>query len=576
MEKTLISSKARFVLLIVCVLALSGCANKIETPPVEAQRASNIDWEAYMAVLADDNTPLTRVEMEALLEEGEIDKDITPVQMKEVQKYYKHYLHTNRKVIERFMMRAQNLLPYTKQVFKERGLPEDLAYLAFVESGYNHSAVSRSKAVGLWQFMAPTGRHYGLTQDSWVDERLDPYEATEAAADYLTKLYGDFKDWGLAIAAYNAGEGKIGRALAGTGSDSFFDLLETNYLLDEKRQLKNETQEYVPRFLAMTKIMRHADKLGFSPAQPEPKDTILQPVEPISAPPGTDLVALSQAIGMPWDTFSAHNSAFKRAVTPPDRYCNVYVPAHLTADAQSALMCDTGYGGGWKMHTVAKGESLSSISKKTGVSVQALRQTNLVSEPLKVGTQLRIPSSAPATTLASTPKSQPQPVAAPKKQQPVMQTAQVKQQPVVQNTKPAVQNVKVDTPKPVQQPVKQQSVTLAVANYSVKKGDTLASIARTSGVSLTELRRMNPQLASSDIKIGQNIVVPKSSSVVAEAPSTPPSQQKEHHVYTVQSGDTLWAIARKFNVAPDELLAWNDMTRESTIRPGDAVKIKQR
>lgn len=569
MEKIVFSSKTRLFLLVLCVLALSGCANKIETPPVEAQRASNIDWEAYAAVLADDKTPLTKVEMEALLEEGEIDKDITPMQMKEVQKYYKHYLHTNRKVIERFLMRAQNLLPYTKQVFKERGLPEDLAYLAFVESGYNHSAVSRSKAVGLWQFMAPTGRHYGLTQDSWVDERLDPYEATEAAADYLTKLYGDFKDWHLAIAAYNAGEGKIGRALAGTGSDSFFDLLEANYLLDEKRQLKNETQEYVPRFLAMTKIMRNADKLGFAPAAPEPKDTILLPVEPISAPPGTDLVALSQAIDVPWDTFSAHNSAFKRAVTPPDRYCNVYVPSHLTADAQNAIKCDTGYGGGWKIHTVAKGETLSSISKKTGVSVQALRQTNLVSEPLKTGTQLRIPSSA--TTLASNQKSQPKVQATPAvqaktqpKAQPVVQTANAKNKPVIQNAKPAIQNAKIDTPK------------LATANYSVKKGDTLASIARTSGISLTELRRMNPQLASSDIKIGQSIVVPKSSSVMAEAPSTPPSQQKGHHVYTVQSGDTLWAIARKFNVAPDELLAWNDMTRESTIRPGDAVKIKQR
>ncbi len=559
MEKNFYAGKLRLTILVLSAFMLSACASKVEVEPVQMQRADTIDWESYMAVLADDNTPLTQTEMYALLEEGEIDDDITPMQMKEVQKYFKHYVHTNRKVIERFMMRSQNLLPYTKQVFKERGLPEDLAYLAFVESGYNHSAVSRSKAVGLWQFMAPTGRHYGLTQDWWMDERLDPYRSTQAAADYLTKLYGDFNDWHLAIAAYNAGEGKIGRALAGTGSDSFFDLLETNYLLDEKAQLRTETQEYVPRFLAMTKIMRHATMLGFAPALPEPKDTVLMPVTPLTAPPGTDLVALSQAIGMSWETFNAHNAAYKRAVTPPDKYCTVYVPTNLVAQAQTALKKDTGLGGGWKTYTVAKGETLSSISKKTGVPVQALRQNNLVSEPLKVGTQLRVPATAPSsnTALASaTPKKQE------KKEAPV-QTAQASPK-------------KSSAP---QQAAGKESTKVATKSYKVQKGDTLAGIARASGISLTELRRMNPQLASSDIKIGENVFVPKTSTVAsvsaAQSPSTPPSQQKKHQVYTVQSGDTLWAIARKFDVAPDELLAWNNMTRESTIRPGDSVKIRK-
>ena len=139
--------------------------------------------------------------------------------------------------------------------------------------------------------MPYTGKKYGLTQDWWLDERLDPYRATEAAADYLQKLYGDFRDWPTAIAAYNAGEGKMSRAKEGTGARNFYEVVERNHKLDEKARLRPETVQYVPRFLAMSKIMRNLPQLGFTPVdQDKPA-----PVRRLTARPGTDLIALSRA-----------------------------------------------------------------------------------------------------------------------------------------------------------------------------------------------------------------------------------------------------------------------------------------
>lgn len=330
----------RLALCVCCALLLAGCGTaKLDVP--EAPLAVNTPTdeemlESYRLALQDDGRPLSDVEMRALLSTGEVDRGLSTEEMREVQVYFKHYVHSARPVVERFIRRGQPYIDYTRRVFRERGLPEELAYLAFVESGYNPVAVSRSNAVGMWQFMAPTGRQYGLQQDWWMDERRDPYRSTRAAAEYLAKLYGDFGDWHLAVAAYNAGEGKIGRALEGTQTDTFFALCRNNALLDDKAQLKEETRQYVPRFLAMCKIMRNADVLGFRPAEMAEDERVLLPAVELSARPGTDLAALATKLGMSWDEFAAYNPAFRRYITPPDRYVSVYVPRY--AQAQASLL----------------------------------------------------------------------------------------------------------------------------------------------------------------------------------------------------------------------------------------------
>ena len=165
---------------------------------------------------------------------------------------------TRRGVMESWLKRAQRYLPHTGRFLAE-GLPEDLIYLPFAESGFNPFALSRSGASGVWQFMPGTGKHYGLTVDDWIDERRDPYASTEAAIKYLKKLYADFGDWSLALAAYNAGEGKIGRALAKTGCEDYFSLCEAS------DDLREETKLYVPKFLALVKIAGNLEELGFEP-----------------------------------------------------------------------------------------------------------------------------------------------------------------------------------------------------------------------------------------------------------------------------------------------------------------------
>lgn len=553
----------RLGLFLFCALLLAGCGpKKLDVPPpatdVASTAADDELLDSYREALRDDGLPLSDVEMRALLSEGVIDRNLSTDDMREVQVYFKHYVHKARPVVERFIRRSQPYMAYTRKVFRERGMPEELACLAFVESGYNPLAVSRSNAVGMWQFMAATGRQYGLAQDWWMDERRDPYRATRAAADYLAKLYGDFNDWHLAVAAYNAGEGKIGRALAGTQCDTFFELCRNNDVLDDKMQLKEETRQYVPRFLAMCKIMRNAETLGFQPAEADEDEPVLVPAVELSARPGTDLAALAMKLGMRWDEFAAYNPAFRRYITPPDRYVAVYVPYHAEARASLLLRNETLAGSGWATYTVARGDTMSRISKRTGVPVSVLRQLNRKSEPLKAGARLRIPGRAGSTMVAS-----------------------LSSTPNVSSAKPAarVSGSRRAAPSRTvasQTPAKASSPASAATTqkHTVKSGDTLASLARRYGVSLDELRRANRQLSNPHaLKIGQRITIPaKGATRTAQAKATGRAA-KTVETYKVQPGDTMWGIARKFNMPPAELLSLNNMSGSSTLKPGDFVRI---
>ena len=641
-----------------CAALLAGCGTspRLDVPETSVAVSTPTDedmLESYRLALQDEGLPLSDGEMRALLSTGEVDRGLSTDDMREVQVYFKHYIHSARPVVERFMRRGQSYIGYTRRIFRERGLPEELAYLAFVESGYNPVAVSRSNAVGMWQFMAGTGRQYGLQQDWWMDERRDPYHATRAAADYLAKLYDDFGDWHLAVAAYNAGEGKIGRALQGTQTETFFALCRNNELLDDKAQLKEETRQYVPRFLAVCKIMRNAEELGFSPAEAADTERTLLPVAELSARPGTDLAALAGRLNMSWDEFAAYNPAFRRYITPPDRYVPVYVPTSLQAQA-SALLRDVSLtGSGWATYTVAKGDSMGRISKRTGVPVSVLRQLNRKSEPLKAGTKLRIPGRAgaaqvsvpsgkggSAATAASSAKStnpaksaisakapagaravstaaaKPDPAGSvPAESAAVTQTfiqasthtvrhgdtlASLSRHYGVSVAAISAANPQLTNPHSLRvgqvlklpaspaesaasaRTVPASSTTVADASatapkkdtprkavtHTVRRGDTLASLSRHYGVSMAAISAANPQLTNPhSLRVGQTITVPAAGSQANAASAKAPA------TYKVQPGDTMWAIARKFNIPPAELLALNNMKDAGDLHPGDFVRV---
>jgi peptidoglycan lytic transglycosylase D len=243
-----------------------------------------------------------------------IDLNVPNAGVRTVDRHVQFFSYHIRDRFEQWLSRLERYRPTVQGIFSEFKLPLDLIFLSLVESGFNTNAVSRSKAVGPWQFMAPTARTYGLRVDHWVDERRDPVKSTIAAAQYLRDLYHLFGSWPLAMAAYNAGEGKVGRSLARVEDGDFWALRNT-------KLLKSETREYVPRFLAAARIAKDPGRFGFSirPQTPVQYDevTITQPVH---------LRAVARAIGVPYEEIKNLNPELRRDVTPPDPVYLLKVP----------------------------------------------------------------------------------------------------------------------------------------------------------------------------------------------------------------------------------------------------------
>ncbi len=231
-----------------------------------------------------------------------------PIQMNKQVRAYLVYFSTERKeVIKRYLSRSTRYLPMIKNVFEEYGLPEDLAYLAMIESGFNNKATSPAAACGMWQFIRGTGVRYGLTVDSYVDERRDPEKATRAAAKYLLDLYKQFGSWYLAAASYNCGEGRVQRELDQTNHKNFWEL-------SANMCLPTETKNYVPQMIAATIIAKNPEKFGF-------KNVSYQAplkMDKVGVTEPTSLKAVAFAVNMQADDIQVLNPELLRGVTPPD------------------------------------------------------------------------------------------------------------------------------------------------------------------------------------------------------------------------------------------------------------------
>lgn len=233
-----------------------------------------------------------------------------PMTMNEKVEIYIHYF-TNR-IRDKFstwLGRSEMYLPMMKKTFREKGLPEDLTYLVLIESGFNNKAYSRAKATGQWQFMKGTGKRYGLRIDRWIDERRDPEKATEAAAEYLGDLYGLFNDWHLAAAGYNAGEGKIGRAIKKYKTDNFWQLSQPKY-----KYLRRETKDYVPKLIAAAMIAKEPAKYGFDDIEYHPSLAY----EKVTINRMTDMTDIARAAECSLEDIQILNPALKTKFTPPN------------------------------------------------------------------------------------------------------------------------------------------------------------------------------------------------------------------------------------------------------------------
>jgi membrane-bound lytic murein transglycosylase D len=288
--------------------------------------------------------------------------------------------------------RGAGYLPMIQEVFREEGLPLDLAYIPLIESAFKPNALSKAKAKGIWQFMRGTGLENGLKHDWYIDERADPEKATRAAAKYLKTLYGMFGDWHLALASYNGGPGRVQRAMRQSGKKDFWALSSS------RRYLPRETRDYVPLVLAAVIVARNPAQYGIFPQPPEP-----QPVERVSLPKAVDLRRLAEWIGTPMEGLQALNPELRRWTTPIRATGYELTVPEGMADVVRAQMelIDPARLSPLDWHTVKKGETLLSVAKKLKVTRADLAEANYLktTAKLSVGQKLIVPRAPKFQTI---------------------------------------------------------------------------------------------------------------------------------------------------------------------------------
>ena len=502
--------------------------------------------------------PMTSAEKKAFERKSELDKKLDPWMEQEVKRVFLKYARDRKSTIQVFMRNSTPYLANSKAVFRRMGLPEDLAYLAFLESGYNPLAVSRSRAVGMWQFISSTGRNYGLRQDWWVDERMDPQKSTEAAAAYLSRLYEIFDDWHLAIASYNAGEGKIGRAKDASGARRLEDIIRHNERLSYDLRLREETRLYVPRFLAIAKVVRGADELGLKPAPNDSRHPALMPAVGLTAKPATDLVEFCRRLGMTWREFLSYNPQFLRSISPANRSTTVYVPRNRESQARK-LLAGTVSGAGWTYYTVRRKDTPAKISRTTGVPASIIAELN--PGAMGAGRRIRLPSRAGSVS-PSMPRNPAQEtmVAAADDMDNVTAALAELEQDILQKRSRHPRLSAPSRPSPPSRP----------ETHTVRRGETPAGIAARYGMTLASLHAANGGAAKlKNLHAGQ---VLRLTPPAGTQPASPQSAKAATH--TVQAGETLTGIARKHGISLNDLYAANGgADRLKNIQPGQKINL---
>ncbi len=407
------------------------------------------------------------------LPEPDAEKHDIPIVFNDKVKTLIHHFQTRKwDVITRAFERASRHLPMMRRIFLEKGLPEDLLNLAFIESAVNPRATSRAKAAGIWQFMPSTGRRYGMQGSFWLDERRDPEKSTRGAAEYLKQLYEMFGDWPLALAAYNAGEGKIQAAIKRQRTRDYWRL-----------RLPRETQYFVPAFMAMTIIAREPERYGFSPppeASPE--------VDVVSLDHPTDLKIIAEAATTTLEELQELNPELIRWATPTGmpQYA-LRIPAGRRDEFLGALeQIPPEERITWIRHTIRKGETLTSIARRYGVDLRSVLDLNGLRKrhaALKPGGTLLIPPM-PARNVGVGAEA-PRQVRTVARVSPPGRYAAKRGERQQSNRRPA--------------PAKR---------YVVKRGDTLWDIAQDHAVSLEEIRRVNKLSRDASLRPGQKLTIP--------------------------------------------------------------------
>jgi len=387
-----------------------------------------------------------------------------PLDNPEVLGYVNLYQTKLRKWFTAALERGGPYIPEMKVIFKDEGVPPELVYLGIVESAFKTNAKSRAKALGMWQFMEGTAKNYGLTCDFWQDERLDPWESARGSAKYLRTLHEMFNDWNFALASYNCGEGKVIRYLRNNPKGDYWAMRKSRYL-------RRETKEYVPAILAAILLASDPSAFGLETAPPTPKEQTAS--IPVNEP--LDLRVLARHLQVPVEILLSLNPSLKRILTPPRPY-DLKVPAGLYETADLFLSgADRGGRPDYVVHSVRKGETIKTIAKRYRSDPVEIQDINLgMSGRLRPRTQILVFPGAGA--YATNAPREPKP-------------------PAAEQERPARKASGASEPS-------QGDV------HVVRKGDTLAKIAREHGTTVGELCRLNHLTQKTTLHIGQKIRIP--------------------------------------------------------------------
>lgn len=476
--------------------------------------------------------------------------------------WVKEFTTTRKAFIERALGRGTRYLPMVRQIFAEEGIPQDLVYLAVIESGFQNHARSYAAAVGMWQFIRSTGRIYGLKGSAWVEERRDPVKSARASARYLRRLYEISGDWYLALVGYNAGPLTVERAVANVDSRNFWDLARS-------RWLRNQTKNYVPEILAAILIGKNPERYGLSIVQEVP-----YAYETVQVDKMTSLAVLARTAGVPVEDLKDLNPELLRGSTPPGGYTLRVPPGFGPPTARALAGLTPAQRLDFKSYTVRKGDTLAKVAARFKVSTEDLLSANdLKAAQFKVGRHIKVPPRAaiPIADLDLRGRDEPKPLPdRPLDGLPTFpSTGPVKplDEDPTDSGKPAgrIEAVPVPAPPtpPQTTPATTEGASTAIPRYVIAgAGESLSRIAAAYGVSLSELKRLNPGQAERPEQ-----------GVRLRLPDDEPAESRPSLAFhRVKKGETLVSLARRFGLDAAQLKAWNRLA-SSKLKVGQRLRL---
>ncbi len=508
---------------------------------------------------------------------------------KQVDFYIDQFQNKQRRHFKRWLARSAKYKPYISKELDKAGLPQDLLYLAMIESGFNPSAYSHAHAAGLWQFIRSTGRNFGLRIDSYVDERRNPEKATRAAAAYLGELYERFGDWQLAVAAYNAGEGKIERGLKKYKCETFWELADHKYLA-------LETKRYVPKLIAAIIVARDPAAYGFT----DIKYKTAEQYDEIEVPSRTNLQAVALSGKTSVKKLRELNNELRKNQAPPKRGTyTLRIPKgshdQIAANLPRAhTIVTTKY----KTHKVRKNDTFAGISRKYHISMTTLLKANkLDSSGLKSGQRLRIPYRSTKYVLLKKGQSASDYYAANSGRMILHELGQGETLSRVSKkyNVPVSLLVEWNDIKNVRRIraghqlaiyVDQGGEAFQVASAPKAKAEKVIVLTATGKSRVTKAKETSvPAVADSrkSEPASQNSVADLAGNEIEGAvislsdnKKRKPANTTEQGIsyYKVRNGDSLWSIARRYRVSTRDIMRWNHLPNNK-LQPGTRLVIKK-